>query len=163
MKKYLFLDIDGVIGSHSDYYNRPRELKDFPYSAFDPECIGRVNEILDKTGVDLVISSSWRFHPDLKEIFRKVGLPMDFLTTSKNLDIVNDKRGDEIKVFLDSHPCDRYVIVDDDDFDILEEQKDNFVCVCGDEYGRPDLYKKNKGSGLTESLKELIINMLNSK
>lgn len=162
MKKYLFLDIDGVIGSHSDYYNMHcGERKDFPYMAFDPKCVDRVNEILEKTGAGLVISSSWRYYPDLKEIFRKVGLPVDFLVTPKNL--VNDMRGNEIKVFLEQHPCDRYVIVDDDDFDILEEQTDNFVHVCCGEYGGLDLYKKNKGSGLTESLKELIINMLNTK
>lgn len=80
MNKYLFLDIDGVL-NHDEWFESvhyKKHQENWKKSMFDPECVARVNKILDATGARLVVSSSWRSMTDLKEIFEGVGLPTDF-------------------------------------------------------------------------------------
>ena len=80
MNKYLFLDIDGVL-NHDEWFeseNYKKHQENWKKSMFDPECVARVNKILEATGAKLVVSSSWRSMSDLKEIFEGVGLPTDF-------------------------------------------------------------------------------------
>ena len=71
MNKYLFLDIDGVLNHDkwfdSEHYKKHQE--NWKKSMFDPECVARVNRILEVTGARLVVSSSWRTMGDLKEIY----------------------------------------------------------------------------------------------
>ena len=58
--KYIFLDVDGVL-NHEQWYedlDKNPDAPAFPYSCFDPQCVARVNEILEATGAQLVISSS---------------------------------------------------------------------------------------------------------
>ena len=55
MRKILFLDIDGVLntGSHlsQDKYG----------DGFNPKAVANLAKIVDATGADIVISSSWKF------------------------------------------------------------------------------------------------------
>lgn len=132
--KYLFLDIDGVL-NHLNWYIRrddPNRQDNallgeeyYPLGEFDPECVGRVNEVVSSTGARIVLSSSWRLDGKerMAEIFGAVGLPTDFDMTPV---FRNRIRGEEIAAFLSEHPCDRYVIVDDDS-DMLPGQMANFV------------------------------------
>ena len=75
-EKYLFLDIDGVLNHRAWYKNL--EDKTYPFREFDPECVKRVNYILEKTNARLVITSSWRLDSNIKQIFYKVGMPTIF-------------------------------------------------------------------------------------
>lgn len=74
MNKYLFLDIDGVLNHEKFYQNRfnllkqHKEIPSYPLCEFDPFCVEQVNRILYETNANLVISSSWRFDKDLKNI-----------------------------------------------------------------------------------------------
>lgn len=133
--KYIFLDIDGVL-NHHEYYKRMyaaenvrlRSIYDdvpYPLNEFDPLCVERVNRLVDVTGAEVVLSSSWRVdgEPYMSNIFAKVGLPKISGMTPV---LASSKRGDEINEFMKSHPCDNYVILDDDD-DILCEQSGHFV------------------------------------
>ena len=178
MNKYLFLDIDGVLNHDewfaSEHYKKHQE--NWKKSMFDPECVARVNKILEATGAKLVVSSSWRSMADLKDIFAGVGLPTDFDITPhadkiySDLDPIRDLynddirywRGSEIKYYLDRHPADNYVILDDDR-DMLDEQLDNFIRTCGDKIYMADLYINNEGSGLTDKVMNTAIKILNSK
>lgn len=176
MNKYLFLDIDGVLNHdewfESEHYKKHQES--WKKSMFDPECVARVNTILQLTRAELVVSSSWRSMTDLEEIFEGVGLPFKFWRTShadqiySDLDPIRDLynddirywRGSEIKHFLEQHPADNYVILDDDS-DMLDEQLDHFIQTCGDKINTPNLYINNEGSGLTEKLMNKAIDILN--
>lgn len=42
----------------------------YKLSNFDPEAIERLNKIFKETGCKLIVSSSWRFDSDLKELFK---------------------------------------------------------------------------------------------
>lgn len=50
--RVIFLDIDGVL-NHSACHEAGRAL-------IDPDCVGRLNAIVRRTGAVLVISSNWR-------------------------------------------------------------------------------------------------------
>ena len=86
MKSILFLDHDGVIclsnnwGSRSKKWSKYRsanpdsskEKKDAPVSVrfddFDKKAIKILNEIIEQTGCDIVVSSDWRLHATLEEL-----------------------------------------------------------------------------------------------
>lgn len=172
MNKYLFLDIDGVLNHdewfESEHYKKHRES--WNKSMFDPECVARVNKIIEATGARLVVSSSWRTMRDLKEIFEGVGLHTDFdITPCADLIYSREEyaydspvfwRGNEIKYYLDRNPAGNYVILDDDT-DMLDEQLDHFIQTCGDKINTPNLYINNEGSGLTDKLMNKAIEILN--
>ena len=124
--KVLFLDVDGVLNSEDYYVTTPPEKRlSFPLGEFDPAAVKRVNRILDETQAKLVVSSSWRWNPGLKNIFEKVGINHEIWGRTPSGKGRN--RGYEIQQFLNSHPeVSNYVILDDDS-DMLEEQKNNFV------------------------------------
>lgn len=191
MKKYLFLDIDGVL-NHDEWFESDgyrHNQSNWHVSMFDPKCVERVNRILEETGAELVVSSSWRSMSDLKDIFAGVGLPTEFHITPNADEIYpledpNDKyinsigsewtgwdeldikywRGSEIKYWLEHNAESPYTYcIIDDDCDMLEEQHDNFVLTCGDRIHRPNLYTINNGSGLTDRLAKVAIKILNDE
>lgn len=163
--KYLFLDIDGVL-NHEDWYKNKidqyrNDFKEWWEACFDPECVARVNHILDVTGARLVVSSSWRIDHSLKRYFERFCLPTDFdITPSiRRKDGSWPTRGQEIEVFLQEHPCDNYAIVDDD-MDFTDEQLNyHFVHCCADYLSA--LQEGHEGeTGLTERKMNELINKL---
>jgi len=129
MKPIIFLDIDGVLTTYYEYSKSRKKFWDkhefahelnIPYS-FNPGCVKVLNEILEKTDADIVLSSDWRTHWTLQELvnifkFNKViKFPMDVtdvLPTS--MSYLERNRGSEIRTYIQVHPAlDRYVIVDD--------------------------------------------------
>lgn len=149
MTKYLFLDVDGVL-NHSEYLSYSHVFK-YPYCWFDPVCVERVKEILNKTGAKLVISSSWRKDSNLSHIFNQVGLPSRFDVTPVLLkDDVELARGLEIAEYLQSqnNPKYTYAILDDDIYDLTPEQLRHTIH-CED--------------GLTQDLVQKAIQLLNNE
>jgi hypothetical protein len=80
--KVIFLDIDGVLNHEKWYRKRHQEIKmddvvsHYPFYEFDPESINQLNRIIDETGANVVISSTWRHGrtiEQLQEILEKVG------------------------------------------------------------------------------------------
>ena len=86
MKSILFLDNDGVIclsnnwGGRSKKWSKFRsenpdsslEFKDKPvncrFDDFDTKAIKILNEIIEQTGCEIVVSSDWRLHATLEEL-----------------------------------------------------------------------------------------------
>lgn len=102
-RKFIFLDVDGVI-------NVP------PYTSFNPECLTNLYRIIDETSAKIIVSSSWRcgdlqktkesllesgFSPKyIDVIIGETCRGYHFVVKGSNLPIV---RGNEIKQFVDVH------------------------------------------------------------
>ena len=61
--KIIFLDFDGVMDTA--YYDHILNKNGLPESdkygvVFDPNCIKNLKAIIDNTGADIVVSSSWK-------------------------------------------------------------------------------------------------------
>ena len=61
MSKIVFLDIDGVLNTGWWYTQMDRNTPKDKYGyAFDPKSVANLKRILDETGAEIVISSSWK-------------------------------------------------------------------------------------------------------
>ena len=113
--KVLFLDIDGVV-------NNKRTRENFEgFMAIDPAMTALIQRIVQNTGCEIVLSSSWRlFQNGRDEIERKICKFADITP------ILHASRGYEINVWLSLHPqIEHYAILDDAE-SILPEQQANF-------------------------------------
>lgn len=133
-RKVIFLDIDGVLNNENhiinlitvlgkkQYYELLDGIKGTP---FDYESCNLLKMLVDKTGAEVVLSSTWRLNPKGVEILEKyTGIKVSGATPK-----LGTIRGEEIKEYLDNHnEVVNYVILDDD-ADMLDEQKNNFVKV----------------------------------
>ncbi len=146
MNKILFLDIDGVLNTERQH-DRCLEaglayVDNFGY-AFDPVAVANLKKIVDETGADIVISSSWKFWglSTMQKLWASRGLPgkviditpnnaSDELLLSIDLDMMElpAGKGSEIKEWLSTSGQDvtHYAILDDVP-DILPEQQSHFV------------------------------------
>jgi len=122
--KIIALDVDGVLNHRGTFAKQPGNNK-----CIDPNAVKRLRRIVDATGAKIVVSSTWRLFPDHLDALRCAldicGLPEDVIvgaTPSKGLidhgdgvvSWVSATRGSEIKAWLDEHPTDTFVILDDD-------------------------------------------------
>ena len=143
MKKILFLDIDGVLNTKWWYTQMDRNTPKDKYGyAFDPRAVANLKRIVEETGADIVMSSSWKCMglSQVQEMWSVRNLPgnviditPDYLSESLlKSDLNNDevlyKRGCEIKGWLSLHKNEviHYAILDDMD-DILPKQQQRFV------------------------------------
>ncbi len=153
--KIIFLDFDGVMDTDYDYHIRHKE--GLPYSdeygtLFDPKCVENLRRIIDQTGADIVVSSSWKYMMDYKdflEMWEARNLP-GFVTDVTPIPIDRRKRGDEIDAWLEecNEEC-QYVIIDD-----LEANNFN-------PHQIPRLLLVNPFFGLDEETAERAIALLN--
>lgn len=145
--KVIFLDFDGVLNSHQSatFWHNKRDQKQWnnelyqqwqgslkEYLAFEfcPIALSNVEELFRRVpDLKIVVSSTWRFG-ETPETLAKILAPAK-LVAGAIIDVTpsfrDGCRGDEIKYWLDHHPeVTDYVIIDDD-ADMLEDQKKNFV------------------------------------
>lgn len=122
MQKVIFLDIDGVLNS-LDWSEKQKGSEN--YAEINPEKVKMLKEIVDRTGAEIVLSSTWRTlsnvpgsrieHPQytyLVDSLAEYGLKIKSHTP-----YINNNRPEEIKAWLDEHgDADkiRFVSLDDD-------------------------------------------------
>lgn len=121
--KVLFLDHDGVICLAAQWGSRfkNKEGLDSVFDRFDPKAIRILNEIIEKTDCEIVISSDWRFHATLEqmqELYRIRGIkkvPIDYTRDfSSTLEKAAESRSWEILDWVKAHPeVTHWVAVDD--------------------------------------------------
>lgn len=157
----IFLDIDGVLVTTRSFLsangfnsvNPEKPVMTFERKhQFDPIGCGILLRIIKEFDVKVVISSTWRFNAVMSEVVQKgdeehkfknslyVNLKngglLPFVHTDwRTIDLhrFNEEkvRGDEIKEWLTRHPeVTNYAIIDDDS-DMLDEQKNHFVHING--------------------------------
>lgn len=150
MDKIIFLDIDGVL-------NVIPQGRDRFGAIFHKEFVENLQWIIDNTQAKIVISSTWRMSglEGMKEMWHTRNLPGEVIGITPK--IFNEIRGVEIDAYLQEHPCENYVIIDDNE-DMLENQYDNFV-KTSDNYDHIDCI--DFGYGLTRKCSERAIEILN--
>ena len=130
--KVLFLDFDGVLNS-AVWFRRRRDVcpkeKDTPEKramwAFDPDAIERLNQVVERTGAKVVVSSTWRIGvaalwAEIPVMLSSRGFRGEVIgRTPYNLSsdeiIKGETRGTEIGVWLARNPgVEKFAIVDDD-------------------------------------------------
>lgn len=157
MRKFLFLDIDGVLNSQDWMLgDKAQELRTLAIANktrnnkfhFDPAAIELLTEIVLATGCEIVISSSWRKNrtiEQLQQIFTEVGFEHSHKIIGKTDSSYNwlkpgvhcpSIRGLEIKVWLDLNVRKTEsgftnnnftYCILDDDIDMLYEQNWQFI------------------------------------
>ncbi len=189
--KGLFLDHDGVICLSNNWGGRykkwakyrsanPDSSKyvnevpvDVRFDDFDKKAVKVLNEILDETGAEIVVSSDWRFHATLEELgkyytlqgvnkkpfaFTDNKLPQGLKYFHRNSEL-EETRSYEILDWLKAHPgVTHWVAVDD------LNMSENFGDVNGDyQWGLKNfVWTPKQNEGLKQSgVKEKIINFLN--
>ena len=142
--KVIFLDHDGVICLHDNWGTRLKKQKEwgkrrlsmgpleipleYRFDDFDKKAIKVLNDILKKTGAEIVVSSDWKLYctlDELKEMFTKYGVVKQPIDTTPNIPLKYDKnyytagelaeyRISEINMWLKEHPeVTQWVAVDD--------------------------------------------------
>lgn len=115
MNPIIFLDFDGVLNSAISWEN-------YKKNHLAPEHINILNQITDLTNSRIVISSSWRYGTSLtslRAMLKRKGVKAKVIGKTPELrsdqwqDLVS--RGQEIQVWLDDNPHDRFIILDDGD------------------------------------------------
>lgn len=114
MKRVIFLDVDGVLNS-LQYFDKCRASGVDENDDIDNECMMILKTIVDRSGADIVLSSTWRRIPQLRdrlvERLARYGLSIIGDTPT----IYGKERGDEIKQWLDGHSeYESFIILDDD-------------------------------------------------
>lgn len=138
----LFLDVDGVLNSTRSLIRSNKatpteserdflfELSNTYYSGYPLSvlttdllglsrvCVKHLNLIIEATGAQVVVSSSWRFCHNivgLQKLLEYRGFKGELIDITP-INLMGSKvRGQEIQAWLDLNPeVDRFVIVDDD-------------------------------------------------
>ena len=145
MKKYIFLDVDGVINLKTQY-NAPAKdhFEDFVYR-FDRRSLSFLHDIWQWTNAEIVLSAACRKIPQYREaIFafmkENYGIKMHRWTGSAS----DGFRGEEVLKFLKEEKelygleGIRYAIIDDESDFYLEQ--------------RPFLFQTDPEYGITENI-----------
>jgi hypothetical protein len=110
-KPIVFLDMDGVLNSQ-EFVDLLGD--DWTMNEVDKKAVERLNKIVEATGAEVVISSTWRMcHPlgFIKRVIQKAGGKVTIIDKTPCL---GGPRGAEIQKWLDENPGhDRFVILDD--------------------------------------------------
>lgn len=116
-KKIIFLDFDGVMDTA--YYDIILTSKGLPgcdeYGVvFDPECVRNLRTIIDATGADIVVTSTWKSlmsHNEILNMWKGRHLPGFVTGVTPDTSM---HRGDEIDAWLrECNTACEYVIIDD--------------------------------------------------
>jgi hypothetical protein len=170
--KVLFLDHDGVICLSTQwggrfkkkgYDSNPETPLDIRMDSFDSKAVKVLNDIIEETGCEIVVSSDWKNWGNLEKmremyITRGIKPPIDLTPNMKDFDeggfgmlkwknLYEAIRVIEIKKWLEEHPeVTHWVAVDDLNLSKL----DNFVMTT-----------KPYNEGIKQSgIKEKILNFL---
>jgi len=133
--RVIFLDIDGVLNCQIFYeknsFNHRQDT--WVKQNICTERMGWLNDLCEKVGAKVVISSSWRIGrrlDELKEELKSVGATFDIIGFTPNLRGDGYLRGNEIYKYIEDNlggsEYRDYVIIDDDSDMLLWQAKHFF-------------------------------------
>lgn len=127
MRRIIFLDFDGVL--NTEYYQgllqfQGKQWQDQYGAFFDPRAVRQLKRVIDATGADIVVESSWKYLglEAMQELWRVRNLPGRVIDITPSL-TDNASKGEEIAAWLFEHTMSdaRYVIIDDE-YVVLDSQ-----------------------------------------
>ena len=119
--KAIFLDIDGVIATPTSVRNNYLQGRTPEEQRYDSLSLMYLGRLVERTGAVVVLSSTWRedmdtadplLHAIVENLFAQldeVGAPIADVTPR----ILGGDRSAEVGAWLDEHPCEAWVIIDD--------------------------------------------------
>ena len=134
MKKYIFLDFDGVINTQND--------------KFDKKAVANLRRLLVKTNAKVVISSTWRLQgmEYIKQLWQEYHMPGEVIGLTPSCNSINFSNVDGLEEWQGLHGCKgleiaewlrlnakgsyQYIILDDEE-DFLLSQREHLVKVEG--------------------------------
>jgi hypothetical protein len=155
--KVVFLDIDGVLNDSDFLKPLDRELREkTPEIDIDPLRVELVNNICERTGAVIVLSTTWRElypegdanKPSCRSLLIKQGLRASIIGETPRT--FSAHRAHEISMWLDDNDVESYVVIDDDDT----------IEVFGNKAVRTEFYC---GDGLTKELAERAVEILGER
>ena len=119
MKKYLYLDIDGVLAV--GYTSKTKETPWGNIYKWDAKCVKILNDIIKETGADIIVSSDWKnsfMFYELVEIFKWQGVEKSPISITPHiaggsLQQLDEFRAKEILMHVEEHKPDKWVAIDD--------------------------------------------------
>ena len=108
--KIIFLDFDGVLINHAAL--RTRRLDPQRRPAADPIAVAALNRIVQATGAEIVVTSTWREEYSPEEL-RELLTRWDVTGAVVGKTPLAETRGEEIQAWLQAHAVERFVILDD--------------------------------------------------
>jgi hypothetical protein len=132
--KIVFLDFDGVLNSRRFYLERPSsEFK------LDSVAVDRLNRLIQCSGANVVVSSTWRLGRSIRELQKVLGsYGFEGKVIGRTPQLNNCYRGFEIREWVADHPdvdLESFVILDDDadmvDLALRQVQTNHNFGLCG--------------------------------
>ena len=132
MRRIIFLDFDGVL--NTEYYQgllqfQGKQWQDQYGAFFDPRAVRQLKRVIDTTGADIVVESSWKYLglEAMQELWRVRDLPGRVIDITPSL-TGNASKGEGISSWLSEYatPDTRYVIIDDE-YVVLDSQIPYFI------------------------------------
>ena len=126
--KIIFLDVDGVLNNRKAFKQGKKD--GFPHGVslvWDPDCVDRLNKIIEKTGAKIVVSSTWRLYDDAYKVLIEVmGIKGEFIgCTPDHMRMVQDScRGNEISEWMKENKEEGPIVILDDDSDMEGDDSD---------------------------------------
>ncbi len=108
--KIIFLDFDGVLINQAAL--RTRRLDPQRRPAADPIAVAALNRIVQATGAEIVVTSTWREEYSPEEL-RELLTRWDVTGAVVGQTPLAGTRGEEIQAWLEAHAVERFVILDD--------------------------------------------------
>lgn len=149
-KRILFIDIDGVFVTQDYGMKLHNAGVRQPMRVFDPLTVKRLDDIIDSTECDVVVSSTWRIGrtiEDLQNLFLGSGLGKSKKIIGKTDMIESRNRGREIKNWLKENTewnnTMRWAVLDDGYVDVNDH-----------------LFQTSFDTGLTDSIRDQVIDYL---
>ena len=147
MKKIIFLDFDGVLNTEHNQnmlLYHWKAWKDEHGAFFDPDAVAELKRIVDDTGADIVIESSWKCLglEAMQQMWRDRNMPGSVIDVTPlsvsgswllkanldEMDLYTYWKGVEIALWIAGHLHEdsRYVIIDDE-YVIQDSQLPHFI------------------------------------
>lgn len=139
--RVIFLDIDGVLNRIGTLQENRTVGTWEGFIGMEPDLVERFNKLVEETGAEVVLSSTWRLHTDWRNTMIGNGLTCRFIDRTPRH--TGYPRGREIHAWLkNNRDVTQYAIIDDDN-DMLALQKSHF-------------FQTNYREGLTEEIANAI-------